>query len=203
MLKDIDAIIFDLGGVIINLDTSRTIHAFAQISGLGIQEIIKLNSREEFHAYEKGQISDVEFRNFLRGMMNVSLTDNKIDKAWTAMILDLPLQRLQMLKQLSEKMSVFILSNTNQVHLDFIVDNRLKQYGLNSLAEVCNQDYYSHKMGKRKPDADIYCQVVEEQNLSISKTLFLDDNVENIRTAESLGFKTYLVPQNQLKLNFT
>jgi len=199
-LAGIDAIIFDLGGVIINLDVSRTISSFATLSGLSHKQIVALTHSEEFLAYERGKISDSTFRSFVKNQLGRDLTDAQIDNAWNAMILDLPASRIELLRELNTRLAVFILSNTNNIHISFVEQQVLAVHQINTFNELVRKDYYSHLMGMRKPEPEIFMKLIDENNLAINRTLLIDDNQQNIETAALLGLKTYLVPPNQLNL---
>ena len=183
-------LIFDLGGVIINLNTQLTIQAFAKITAQSAEQILKFSSEHSnFHAYEKGEIDDATFRDTIREISTKELDDEAIDNAWNAMILDLPSNRINLLKQLKNHYSIYLLSNTNAIHMECVNKVRAKA-GIVSFGELFHQDYYSHLMGKRKPDADIFEQVLQENELSPKDTLFLDDNYDNINGASNLGINT-------------
>ena len=199
--KKVKHLIFDLGGVIINLDTSLTIRAFAQLTNKSPQQIIDFSiSHPGFHAYEKGEISDTDFRNVIRELSVIELTDIQIDEAWNAMILDLPHERIKLLQELKQEYNIFLLSNTNFIHMDKVNQVR-SETDLPEFSEVFHQDYYSHIMGKRKPDADIFEQVLEEHNLDPQYTLFLDDNDSNIEGANKLGIQTLHVTSPQVMMD--
>ncbi|QSE99210.1 HAD family hydrolase [Fulvivirga lutea] len=188
--QSIKHLIFDLGGVIINLDTALTIKAFAELTNKSIDRVIEFStSHSGFHAYEKGEISNSEFRDVIREMAEREITNEQIDLAWNAMILDLPLERIQLLQQLKKDYSIYLLSNTNFIHMDRVNEVR-SEAGHPEFNTLFHQDYYSHIMGKRKPDAAIFEQVIQEQNLNPEHTLFLDDNLANIEGASRLGLQT-------------
>lgn len=195
-------LIFDLGGVIINLNTSLTIKAFAELSGRSLEEVIKFSTTEPaFHLYEKGQITDADFRAVIRTLTSKPLDDTSIDKAWNAMILDLPIEHIKLLRSLKERHNIFLLSNTNNIHMECVNDVRIKA-SVESFDQLFHYDYYSHIMGKRKPDANIFEQVLEENNLDPAQTLFLDDNYDNINGASNLGINTLHVTSPNLLFEY-
>ena len=195
-------LIFDLGGVIINLDTFLTIRAFADITGQSPEAIIKFStSHPHFHAYEKGEIDNATFRDTIREMSTMALEDEVIDKAWNAMILDLPHNRIDLLKKLKNSYNIYLLSNTNTIHME-CVNNVRAVAGIISFDQIFHQDYYSHLMGKRKPDSEIFDQVLEDNNLSAEETLFLDDNYDNIKGASNLGINTLHVTSPNLLFEY-
>ncbi len=194
--------IFDLGGVIINLQTSRTIHAFSKLTDKSPEYILDFaSSHPAFHQYEKGQIESAAFREVIRGISTQSLTDAAIDTAWNDMILDLPIERIDLLKKLGKIYDTYLLSNTNVIHLQR-VEEVLADTGIEPFKNLFVKEYYSHLMGKRKPDAEIFEQVLDENDILSEDTLFLDDNLDNINGASKLGIKTLHVTSPQLIFDF-
>lgn len=197
-------LIFDLGGVIIDLSPARTVDAFAALSGVGPDDVQKAYKAEpEFFAYERGEISDTEFRAAVQRILSFETTVNEFDRAWNAMLVDLPVSKLKLLEELKHQYTVTLLSNTNNIHIDFV--NRVMlppvsdKTGLNDYVHV---PYYSHLMGKRKPDPEIFHQVLEENAFNPSETLFFDDSPENIQAASRLGIQTVLVKHPDQVLKF-
>jgi putative hydrolase of the HAD superfamily len=197
--QPIKNLVFDLGGVILDLSVPDTLRSFAQVSGIDLPQVQKLFTESEgFLQYEKGEIGDDEFRDFVRKLYAIDASDAELDRCWNAMLLGIPVQKLDLLLQLKEKYSVYLLSNTNTIHLDYIEQKILPatgngHAGSSSLAPYFHRDYYSHRMGKRKPDAEIFEQVLEENNLLPENTLFLDDNRANIAAAAALKIQTLFV----------
>ena len=114
-------IIFDLGGVILDLAVSDTLMGFSKLSGLDPQTVTHLfKNSAGFLAYEKGEIDDVEFRAFVRELYKIDASDRQLDECWNAMLLSIPTRKLDLLMALKEKYQTFLLSNTNTIHLDFI-----------------------------------------------------------------------------------
>jgi len=176
-----------LGGVIINLDTNATYRAFLRHNPKITPEILH---HEIPVRYEMGLISDAQFRDEVRGLISPRLTDEEIDEAWNAMILDLPAWRVDLLKGLRNSHQLFLLSNTNSIHLRR-VEKEVIPHQLNSIEDLFDRAYYSHKMNKRKPNADIYEQVISENALKPEKTLFIDDNPDNITGARETGLHAF------------
>jgi glucose-1-phosphatase len=195
-------LIFDLGGVILDLSVDHTLQAFADISGLDKSEVTKrFVTAEGFLAYEKGLINDAGFRAFVRDTYPVQATDNALDTAWNAMLRGLPLNKLQLLLRLKGQYQVVLLSNTNNIHLEYI-NTQLLPPGDTSLDPYFHRTYYSHRMHKRKPDADIFEQVLQENNFQPHETLFLDDNADNIAGARTLGIQTVHVTTPDLIIDY-
>jgi FMN phosphatase YigB (HAD superfamily) len=197
-------LIFDLGGVILDLSVDHTLQSFSAISGLEKAVVQRLFvSSPGFSAYEKGLISDEEFRDFVRQTYSVKVPDADIDASWNAMLLGIPMVKLQLLQRLMNEYRVYLLSNTNTIHLKYINETMLPGItGVTSLDPYFHRTYYSHIMKKRKPDAEIFVQVLEENDLKPEETLFLDDNAHNVEGAKALGIRTLHVVTPDLIMNY-
>jgi HAD superfamily hydrolase (TIGR01509 family) len=135
-------------------------------------------------------LNDDEFRARLRALLTAKVTDAQLDTAWNAMLLDIPREKYQLLLKLKSSYRVFLLSNTNNIHLQAVNKIVLNDTGHPGLGYYFHRDYYSHLMNMRKPDPEIFQHVLAENNLKAAETYFLDDNVENIDGAKSLGIQT-------------
>lgn len=192
-------LIFDLGGVIINLAPDKTVEAFAHLTGLPATNVLRLyKERTEFHDYEKGLLTDDEFRAALRSLFAVSATDDRLDACWNAMLLDIPLARITLLEKLRPHHRLFLLSNTNNIHLQCFNKIVKGVTGQSSLDSFFDQAHYSHLMKMRKPDREIYEFVLAQHGLAPHETLFLDDNVSNLEGASEAGIKTFHVQHPDL-----
>ena len=189
--SEIDALIFDLGAVIIEIDFSLTIQAFADLSGLSLEEVSLRSEQFGFYEkYESGQVSDAEFRRLVRDALQIEHEDAIVDKAWNSLLLELPAARVDRLKELAEKYQLFLLSNTSNIHI--IEVNKILSNGTQSvdLKELFDKVYYSYKVGMRKPAAEIYEHVLTDNKLNAERTVFIDDNEANIKGAKKVGIHT-------------
>lgn len=181
----INTIIFDFGDIFINLDKQAPIVALKK---LGLkewnEELDQLNI-----LFEKGQISRENFLlGFQKQMPNASI--DEILDAWNAVLLDFPLQRLEFLQKLSEKYRLFLLSNTDSIHIEnFEKENGTSFYS--DFYQCFEKVYFSFEMGMRKPDAEIYSYLMDHHELSAKHTLFVDDKKENTDAALSLGLHVW------------
>ena len=189
-MNNIDALIFDFGGVIINLDYNKPIDEFKK---LGIVESKKLYSKKEqtklFDSLECGQISEENFLNEIRKKSNTNDSE-LIKKAWNSILLNIPQERVDLLKKLSSKYKIFLLSNTNSIHLKEIISSYGEKKWTNFIG-LFTDVYFSNQIGMRKPNEDIFFYVINKNKLDVSKTLFIDDSPQHIKTAKKIGFKTY------------
>jgi HAD superfamily hydrolase (TIGR01509 family) len=191
MYQNYKAIIFDLGGVILNLDYNKTIEAFKAL-GLDDFETMYTQAKQSdlFDRFETGQISSQHFINSLLPYLPKNVTPNQVVHAWNAMILDFPIERLNFLSELNQKMPIYLLSNTNAIHLD-AVNRALSKVTSQSLDSFFNKAYYSHEVNLRKPHAEIYDLVCKENGLNKSETLFIDDTIGHIEGAKSYGLNGF------------
>ena len=201
---NIKNLIFDLGGVIIDLDFQASYREFSDLSGLPITEIIRrTKGMMFFEDYEKGLISSDDFRIQVQQLLEFSATDQAIDNAWCAMLGGIPAAKLSLLRSLKQKFRTFALSNTNEIHVrkfNEIVEKSLGDTRL--LHDHFDHVYYSHQMKMRKPDPEIYQAVLGEQSLNAEETLFIDDNLENIQSAGSLKINTFHLRESDQLITF-
>jgi glucose-1-phosphatase len=195
----IENIIFDLGNVIIDLDIDRTYQHLKHWLGEGYALKLK-NIRPDddiFIQFEIGKISEETFFETLRSTSDTPLSIRQLKEAWNAMLIQIPPQRFDMLLRLKSQYNVFLLSNTNSTHVDW-VDGYLKTvYGF-SIEDFderyFHKSYYSHLIHLRKPDEAIYEYVLQDAGIKPQNTLFIDDNAQNIEGAKKVGLHTILHP---------
>lgn len=196
-------LIFDLGGVILDLHVPKTLNGFSQMSGLSPQDVARVyKASHGFEKYERGDISDQEFRDFVRKTYNLNVPDETIDLHWNAMLGGIPPEKLMLLTRLKEKYNTYLLSNTNTIHLNYLNKEVLPAANIPALETFFHKTYYSHLIGMRKPDAEIFLHVLEENNLKPEETLFLDDNADNVAGAAAVGLKTAFVDTPTFILDF-
>ena len=193
-LQNIKTIVFDLGGVIIDLDTSATIRAFAELSGYDVPEMLDLFQQSQlFIDYEKGLISSQNFRDELRNLLLVEASDQQLDSAWNAMLGAIAMPRLQLMQTLQQRYQVMVLSNTNEIHEMAFHSILQKVSGQPHLSHFAHHVYFSHDIGMRKPDTEIYDFVNRQHQLTPEETLFLDDRLDNLEAARANGWQVQQV----------
>jgi putative hydrolase of the HAD superfamily len=203
LVPSVKNLIFDLGGVILDLSVDHTLESFTSLSPLPKSRVQELYvSTPGFLEYEKGLIDDDAFRSCVRETFSISADDDAIDTSWNAMLRGIAGVKLDLLMKLQNEFQVFLLSNTNAIHLHHINEIILPKGKQNSLDDYFHKAYYSHRMRMRKPDAEIFEQVLEENHLVPEQTLFLDDYAVNIEGAKSLGIKTVHVTSPNLILDY-
>jgi len=195
-MDGIKNIIFDLGGVIINLDNRLTEEALIR---LGVKDIRQYfghgHAAAFFKEYEVGRITDREFIEAIRQLTGAAVPDQAIIDAWNALLLDFPPERIELLRQLGKKHRIFLFSNTNALHLAALQRIYTGAFGTGMLDDHFEKTYYSHLLGMRKPDKGSYEYILRENGLQAAETLFVDDAIINVEGAEQAGLKgLYLRP---------
>ena len=193
-MKDVKNIIFDLGGVLLNINYHKTADAFKQ---LGVHQFDELysqaNANHLFEALETGEISEEEFYNAIHPYCSANTTREQIQTAWNAMLLDFRIDSLTILETLKDKYNLFLLSNTNSIHLQAFNQKLREETGKISLDAYFIKSYYSHIIQIRKPYAATYQWVLNDGNMIAAETLFIDDSVNNITGAKEAGIRTHLL----------
>lgn len=191
-MEGIKNLIFDFGGVIINLTRNRCIEAFEELGITNIRELICNNyhHKDLFMQLELGQITPAKFHDGIRSMSGRLLSDQQIDMAWIAMLDDIPDYKLDLLLELKKRYNVLLLSNTNEIHWKW-AERACFTYKGRYARDFFNKIYLSYELNMEKPNADIFEYVLSDAEILPTETLFIDDALSNCRTAESLGIKTY------------
>jgi HAD superfamily hydrolase (TIGR01509 family) len=185
-MKKCKAIIFDLGAVILNINYQNTIDEFTK---LGVNNAATFYSKKVqtnlFNQIETGMISSNEFLKALqKETKNANI--NQVEKAWNAMLLDLPEERIQLIKKLKNNYSIYLLSNTNAIHIDAIKKQLGKRKWL-AFCKLFDKMYLSHELGLRKPDVKIFEYILNEQKLKAEEVFFIDDSPQHIASAKKIG----------------
>ncbi len=201
-MENITNLIFDLGNVILNIDTKLSEIAFAKYGMNDFEKLYTLASQNElFDRLEVGSISENEFYDEFRKATGCKLDNKILEQCWNALIMDFPAARIEMLKNLKQegKYRTFILSNTNIIHYRFYTALLKQTYGINGLESLVEHAYFSHEIGLKKPNRDIFDYVVEHSHIKPAETIFIDDNEANIKAANILGFNTIFLKDNNME----
>lgn len=194
-MQHVKAIIFDFGGVIFNIDFNKTCIAFSDIGVKDFAERYSLKNADPlFQHLEKGRFSEEDFFKEFR-KINTGVTDDQIRHALNALLLGYRKEALQTLRSIKHKYRLYLLSNTNSIHLQAFTKIYYEQIGEGSLEGYFDKAYYSHETGYRKPDKEAYEIVLKENHLSPAETLFIDDSIKNIEGAQELGLQTILLKE--------
>jgi len=191
-MQPIKNIIFDLGGIFMNLDFKITERAFID---LGITQFPAMynqhHSNDLFEQLETGKISAPEFYEAFRQETHSQLTNEQIKTAWNALLLDFPEERLRWLDMIGQKYRIYLFSNTNIIHYDAFMEILARKNSCTDFNKYFLKTYYSHELGLRKPYIESFQKILEEQELIAAETLFIDDTAKNTEGAQKAGLQTF------------
>lgn len=191
-------IIFDLGGVLLDIDYDKTVEAFRT---LGIKHPEKAFSKAHqsriFQSYEKGEITSASFSGHLLKETVQGTTEKDIQNAWCAMLGSMKADKFKLLEEVSKSHSVFILSNTNELHQSFFEAHIDEVYGMKKFEDLFVKIHYSHHLGMRKPDAEIFEAVVRLHGIEPSESLFIDDTKVHVEGASKAGLRALHLSDEQ------
>lgn len=179
-------IIFDFGAVLIPIDESLTWESFEEAGAL--KEL--KDQSDTFQKFEKGEISKTQFLKNIQPYFFRKIFPADLAKAWNAMLKPLPEERVNLLKRLKKEYRIFLLSNTNELHIQHIKDTAgpfLHKQFIRQFEKI----YYSHEVGMRKPDKEIFEMVLQENDLKPEETFYIDDGKKHTKTAKAMGIKTW------------
>ncbi|MCL2328367.1 MAG: HAD family phosphatase [Bacteroidetes bacterium] len=202
MLNGITTIIFDFGGVILNLNEELTYKAMMHLLNCDKQQLQQhLAHNNTFPNYECGLISTDEFVQYIQSLVPYNISKQEIADAWNAMLLDFPQAHVDLLLRLKTKYRTFLLSNTNDLH-EIAFTQNMKNQGIQyAIHDLFERVYYSHTLHLRKPNVETYEAVIQRENLNPAQTLFLDDKLENLEGAQKAGLRTQLIDANNTIMN--
>ena len=187
-------ILFDLGNVLLDLHLDKTEETFRDL----LQEefetaYLKYEADRLFERLEVGKMSPFEFIRGIASATAIPVSDDDVIDGWNALLGDLPLARIELLRQLSQNYHIYLLSNTNAIHMmwlnDYLQDNY--QMSIQDFTGLFHKHYFSFQIQLRKPQAEIFEYVARDAGILPAETLFVDDRADNIATARQLGFQTY------------
>ena len=194
--KSITNIIFDFGGVICDLDISRSIEKFKEF-GPPKEEFSgdKEEQDRQFgllvSTYENGNITSQQFREKIRNHYQVPPSYPAIDNAWNALLVGIPESRIRLLENIGKTYRIFLLSNSNEIHYLKYREDLQKQYGYPDFDALFENVYFSYRLHLKKPDPEIFNRVLKENQLDPAETLFIDDTLLHVETAGKLGINGY------------
>jgi putative hydrolase of the HAD superfamily len=193
-MQKTENIIFDLGGVLLDIDYNLTRKAFERLGVANFDEMYsQANANFLFQNLETGKITEPEFYKELNRATGLHLSEREIKKAWNAMLLSFREKSLEFLEQLKNRYQIYLLSNTNQIHLNSFYEIYHQKERKNSFEQIFNKAFYSFEIGLRKPDVDCYEWVLNDLQIDPQKSLFIDDSINNIHGAEKAGLQTLLL----------
>jgi FMN phosphatase YigB (HAD superfamily) len=192
MMGKIKNIIFDLGGVIYNIDYQLSIDAFKNLGISNFKERYSQTAQSAlFDDFETGKISPEQFREGIRLESGLPLSKEQIDHAWNAMLLNMPPNRVDLLRLISGNYRIFLLSNTNAIHIPLFNAQVNAKFGDGVFHSIFRKVYFSYLMGMRKPDRKIFEFLMNENQLLPHETFFIDDSLQHVEGAVKTGIEAY------------
>lgn len=197
-MQSVKNIIFDLGGVILNLDIASTIKGFQALGASDFPSVYtQLKQHGLFDDFDKGLISEHDFHLQFNELTGLNLRFDTFEKVWNDMLLDFPAHRLQYLKDIKCDYRTFLLSNTNDTHVRAFEAQLVSQWQIPNLEPFFEKTYYSCRIGMRKPDTEIFRFVLDSHGLNAEETLFIDDSPQHVEGAKKCGINGILLLPGQ------
>ncbi len=195
--KGTKAIIFDLGGVLLNLNMHKTFEAFDALGFKNFHTHFDSYSGSQFiEDFEEGKITSEEFILIIKKHCTNGTTTAQILEAWNAMLGELPIEKFAFLQSLKRNYKVFLYSNTNALHIHYFHPYYNKKFGENAFQKCFSKIYYSFEFGIRKPHKEGFLKIMKEQNLLPNQIFYIDDGAAHIATAKALGINCLLWKMN-------
>ncbi|MFD0794381.1 HAD family hydrolase [Mucilaginibacter litoreus] len=194
-MQNIKNIIFDYGNVIFTIDFKKAQLAFKELGINDPDDFFGHRQQDQiFDRFDRGEVTADEFREYVREKTgNPAITNQQIDDAWNSLLIGIAPGNHELLLKFKEKYRTFLLSNINAIHYTYIMNYLKSDFGFNDNEHLFEKTYYSHLIGKRKPQTDIFEQVLSENNLRPEETLFIDDSPQHLEAAKTLGINTFLM----------
>ncbi len=190
-MHNIKNIILDLGGVLINLDYNKLND---RLSILGLSNTFSKSEQIElFDKLEEGKISEKDFIRAFNRLAEANHNHQTIINAWNSILLDFPIERLELLKHLGQKYRLFLFSNTNSIHIQEVYNIINRAYGIKNLNHYFEKIYLSNELGIRKPKTDGFDYILKDNNLKRNETLFIDDSPQHVEGAKKAGLNAKLL----------
>lgn len=198
MNSKIKNIIFDWGGVLVDIDPKRCMHEFEKLGMTGVEEKL-IEFKDNMLDYESGKTTTEAFRNQIREIIGKPLADEDINHAWLSMLKTIPEYKLELLLELNRRYSVYLLSNTNSLHWEY-GSTHLFNYKGKGVGDMFRQVFLSNELHCAKPSAEIFVKALSAAGIEAEETLFIDDLQANCDAARSVGLDAQLyVPGTDLK----
>jgi putative hydrolase of the HAD superfamily len=202
MSTKIKNIIFDLGGVILDIDENIV---YKELEKMGVN-ITELAHSKDFidimSKFDTGIYTAPTFRRKMKALVGQDkMTDQRFDATWNAMLLDIPRERIEAIEQVKKHYKIFLMSNTNEIHYDLYVRDLQLRFGYNEFDALFNKSYFSFDIHLEKPDPRFFELILDHEGLVPEETLFIDDTAANIKVAKSLGINTYHISRDELVRN--
>lgn len=194
-MQQIKNIIFDLGGIFLDIDFTKTFNAFSELGFSNFYELYTQHHASDiFIDLEIGKLSPEAFYEQFRSESGTNLTNDQIFTAWTALLGGFPTERIQWLDAIRKKYAVYLFSNTNKIHHEVFSETFRRTNNGIEFDSFFIKSYYSHEMGMRKPNPESFFHIINELGVDPAETAFVDDTFKNIEGAQAAGLQTIFLP---------
>ena len=191
-MSEIKNLLLDLGGVVLNVDYHKMVDVFKEYGIMNFDKhFTQAKQVEIIDKFEEGKCTIEEFRNGIRDLINVDLTDKQIDNAWFSMILDLPKERIELIGLLKLKYNVYLFSNTNELHIELLKKRYEEEFGFDIFQMLFTKAYFSNEIKMRKPHPESFQWLLNDAEIKAEETLFIEDSPQHIEGAKKVGLNTY------------
>ena len=202
MSAKIKNIIFDLGGVVLDIDENNV---YKELEKMGLTTS-ELSHSKEFmdimSKFDTGIYTAPTFRKKVKAFIGQEkMTDQRFDAIWNSMLLDIPRERIEAIEKVKKHYKIFLMSNTNVIHYDLYVRDLQLRFGYHEFDELFHKSYFSFAEHLEKPDPRFFELILDHEGLLPEETLFIDDTAKNIKVAQSLGIHTYHISREELVRN--
>lgn len=191
-MSEIKNLLLDLGGVVLNVDYYKMVETFKKY---GVKDFDKYFTQahqvEIIDKFEEGKCSIEEFRQGIRDLIGMDLTDEQIDRAWFSMILDLPKERIELIGLLKLKYNIYLFSNTNELHIEMLKKRYQEEFGFDIFQFLFTKAYFSNEIKMRKPHPESFEWLLKDAGIKAEETLFIEDTPQHIEGAKKVGLNTY------------
>ena len=202
MSAKIKNIIFDLGGVILDIDET-IVYKELEKMGINVSELARSKDfMDIFSKFDIGVYTAPTFRKKIKALLGQEkMTDQRFDAIWNSMLLDIPRERIEAIEKVKKHYKIFLMSNSNVIHYDLYVRDLQLRFGYHEFDELFNKSYFSFAEHLEKPDPRFFELILDHEGLLPEETLFIDDTAENTKVAKSLGINTYHIRRDELVRN--
>jgi len=182
------ALLFDLGGVLIDINFGLAIQAWAAYSALPETELARLfHFDREYRQHERGELDSAAYFAHLAARLQLSANPAQIEAGWNAIFVGEIAQTVQLLQSVRNRLPCYLLTNTNESHMRFWSARYPK------LIPGFDAVFASHQLGLRKPEPEIFQHILQATGVAASDMLFFDDTAENVEAAKQAGLQALLV----------
>ncbi|MBQ6771667.1 MAG: HAD family phosphatase [Bacteroidales bacterium] len=202
MNTKIKNIIFDLGGVVLDID-ENVVYKELEKLGINVSELAHSKDFIEIMSkFDTGVYTAQTFRKKMKTLIGQEkMTDERFDSIWNAMLLDIPHERIEALEQIRKHYRIFLMSNSNEIHYELYIRDLQLRFGYDEFDKLFNKSYFSFDIHLEKPDPRFFELILDHEKLTPEETLFIDDTASNIKIAKSLGLHTYHISREELVRN--